>query len=509
MMNTADQNLFAHFHRRFAEHADDELLAASDGASFTYRDIDRMSARIAAGLRDAGVETGDRVSVQVEKSPQNLCLYLACLRAGFVFHPINPAYKAKELETLLRHAEPAAVVCDARNEPDVAALARSAGARIVVTLNADGGGSLLDRAATASERFATVPRAADDTAALLYTSGTTGTPKGIMLSHGNLRSNAEALTSAWGFTPRDRLLHALPIHHVHGLFISLGCVLSSGASMTWLPRFTVPDVLRHVPECTVMMGVPTYYTRLLAAPELSAELARRIRLFVSGSAPLLPETFAEFERRIGQPILERYGMTETNVIASNPLHGPRMPGTVGLPLPGVDVRIVDDRGAALADGEVGHIQVRGPNVFTGYWRRDTADDFTDDGFFATGDLGVIDEDGYLAIVGRSKDLVITGGLNVYPREIEAVIDALPGVVESAVIGVPHADFGEGLVAVVVPAHGATVSEGEVIEACKAQLAGFKVPKRIVLADELPRNVMGKVQKNALRAAHARLFLDAC
>ena len=506
-MSTASRNLFGHFHRAFAAHADEELLATSDGASYTYRDIDRMSARIAACLRDAGVEAGDRVSVQVEKSPENLCLYLACLRAGFVFHPINPAYKANELETLLRHAEPAAVICDEGNEREVAALAASAGARIVLTLNADGSGSLTERAAAASERFETVPRSNDDTAALLFTSGTTGSPKGIMLSHGNLRSNAEALTSAWGFTARDRLLHALPIHHVHGLFISLGCVLSSGASMTWLPRFTVHDVLRHLPQCTVMMGVPTYYTRLLAAPELSAELARRVRLFVSGSAPLLPETFAEFERRIGQPILERYGMTETNVIASNPLHGQRKPGTVGLPLPGVDVRIADDGGAPLAAGEIGHIQVRGPNVFTGYWRRDAGDDFTDDGFFATGDLGVIDEDGYLAIVGRSKDLVISGGLNVYPREIEAVIDALPGVVESAVIGVPHPDFGEGVVAVVVAEQGAALSEGEVIEACKANLAGFKVPKRVVLADELPRNVMGKVKKNVLREAHGDLFVE--
>jgi len=505
-MSTADQNLFAHFHRQFAEHADDELLATGDGTSFTYGDIDRMSARIAACLRDAGVGTGDRVSVQVEKSPQGLSLYLACLRAGFVFHPINPAYKARELEALLRHAEPAAVICDPRKEPEAAELAASVGARAVLTLNADGGGSLIERAAGASERFATVPRSSDDPAALLYTSGTTGSPKGIVLSHGNLGSNAEALTSAWGFTAQDRLLHALPIHHVHGLFISLGCVLSSGASMTWLPRFAAGDVLRHLPECTVMMGVPTYYTRLLAAPELTAELVRGVRLFVSGSAPLLPETFAEFERRTGQPILERYGMTETNVIASNPLHGPRKPGTVGVPLPGVDVRIVDERGTALAAGEIGHIEVRGPNVFTGYWRRDAADDFAADGFFKTGDLGVIDEDGYLAIVGRSKDLVITGGLNVYPRDVEAVIDALPGVVESAVIGVPHPDFGEGVVAVVVPERGSVLSENEVIEACKARLADYKVPKRIVLADALPRNVMGKVQKNVLREAHARLFV---
>src|SRR5690606_18597868 len=278
-------------------------------------------------------------------------------------------------------------------------------------------------------------------------------------------------------------------------------VLSSGASMTWLPRFAVDDVLRHLPGCTVMMGVPTYYTRLLAAPELSPELVRNVRLFVSGSAPLLPETFAEFERRTGRQILERYGMTETNVIASNPLHGRRKPGTVGRPLPGIDVRIVDNAGAALAAGAVGHIEVRGPNVFTGYWRRDAADDFTEDGFLRTGDLGVLDADGYLSIVGRSKDLVISGGLNVYPRDVEAVIDALPGVVESAVIGVPHPDLGEGLVAVVVPEPGSILSEHSIVAACKAQLAGFRVPKRIVLAEELPRNVMGKVQKNVLRETH--------
>lgn len=507
-MTPVDQNFFAYLHHRLVERADDELLATSDGTSFTYGDIDRMSARIAACLRDAGVDVGDRVSVQVEKSPQSLCLYLACLRAGFVFHPINPAYKSNELETLLRHAEPSAVVCDPRNERAVAALATAAGARIVLTLGADGSGSLMDRAAGASERFATVRRSSDDPAALLYTSGTTGSPKGILLSHGNLQSNAEALTSAWGFTARDRLLHALPIHHVHGLFISLGCVLSSGASMTWLPRFTVDDVLGHLPGCTVMMGVPTYYTRLLAAPEFSADLVRGVRLFVSGSAPLLPETFAEFERRTGQRILERYGMTETNVIASNPLHGTRKPGTVGLPLPGVDVRIVDDHGTALAVGEVGHIEVRGPNVFKGYWRRDAAGDFTADGFFKTGDLGVIDDDGYLSIVGRGKDLVITGGLNVYPRDVETVIDELPGVVESAVIGVPHPDFGEGVVAVVVRERGSVSSEAEIIAACKARLADYKVPKRIVFADELPRNVMGKVQKNVLREAHARLFVEA-
>lgn len=504
---TSNENLFVHFHRRFVEHADDELLATSEGVSYAYGDIDRISARIASYLRSTGAEPGDRVSVQVEKSPANLCLYLACLRAGLIFHPINPGYKATELRALLRDAAPAVVVCDAANEPAVAELAAQSGTHTVLTLNADGSGSLMKEAADASAEFGIVPRRNEDVAVLLYTSGTTGVPKGIMLTHGNLRSNAEALTSAWGFDRMDRLLHALPIHHVHGLFISLGCVLSSGASMRWLPRFAVADVLRYLPECTVMMGVPTYYTRLLSAAELTAEITRNTRLFVSGSAPLLPETFAEFEQRTGHRILERYGMTETNVNTANPLNGERKPGTVGVPLPGVELRIVDDRGDALPTGAVGHIQVRGPNVFIGYWGRagDTGSAFTEDGYFDTGDLGMIDEDGYLSIVGRSKDLVITGGLNVYPREVEVVIDAVAGVAESAVIGVPHSDFGEGVVAVVVPRGREAPTEDEIIKTCKEQLAAFKVPKRVLFADELPRNVMGKVQKNLLRQAYEKLF----
>jgi len=344
-------------------------------------------------------------------------------------------------------------------------------------------------------------------AALLYSSGTTGVPKGIMLSHGNLLSNTEALVAAWGFTDNDRLLHALPIFHVHGLFVAIGCTLLCGANMRWLAAYKVDDIVRFLPECTVMMGVPTYYTRLLAHPDCSRELCRGVRLFVSGSAPLLSETFAAFEERTGHRILERYGMTETNMNTSNPLDGERKPGTVGPPLPGVEVRITDDAGSTVAAGTIGNLQVRGPNVFVGYWKLPdkTAEDMTADGFFNTGDKGVIDADGYVAIVGRAKDVVITGGLNVYPKEVELFIDDLPGVRESAVIGVPHPDFGEGVVAVVVAEAAADLTENQLINACKAELADFKVPKRVLFVDELPRNTMAKVQKNMLRDAYSDLF----
>jgi malonyl-CoA/methylmalonyl-CoA synthetase len=344
-------------------------------------------------------------------------------------------------------------------------------------------------------------------AALLYSSGTTGVPKGIMLTHANLLRNTEALVEAWGFTDEDRLLHALPIFHVHGLFVAIGCVLLSGASMRWLTAYNVGEVMRYLPECTVMMGVPTYYTRLLGNRGFGEQHTKSVRLFVSGSAPLLEETFVEFEQRTGHRILERYGMTETNMNTSNPLNGERKPGTVGPPLPGVEVRIVDDDGNELPIDEIGNLQVRGPNVFIGYWKMPdkTSEDFTEDGYFNTGDKGKIDGDGYVSIVGRAKDMVITGGLNVYPKEIELFIDDLPGVRESAVIGVPHKDFGEGVVAVVVPENVEAVSERDIIDACKAELANFKVPKRVVFVDELPRNSMAKVQKNVLRETYQGLL----
>jgi malonyl-CoA/methylmalonyl-CoA synthetase len=327
-----------------------------------------------------------------------------------------------------------------------------------------------------------------------------------MLTHGNLLSNTQALVEAWGFSSADRLLHALPIFHVHGLFVGIGCALLGGARMRWLPRLDIDAILRFMPECTVMMGVPTYYTRLLADERLTSTVASRMRLFVSGSAPLLEETFHDFEARTGHRILERYGMTETNMNTSNPLDGERKPGTVGPPLPGVEVRVTDDAGKPVADGGVGNLEVRGPNVFIGYWRlpERTAEDFTEDGYFRTGDKASIDADGYVAIVGRAKDVVITGGLNVYPKEVELFIDELPGVKESAVIGLGHPDFGEGVVAVVVPAAGEHPTETDIVDACKTALADFKVPKRVVFVGEIPRNAMGKVQKNVLREQFAGL-----
>ncbi len=420
---------------------------------------------------------------------------------------MNMGYKSRELEYFLTDAAPAIVFCDARSEVAIRGLADNIGIEHLLTLNKDGEGTLWERSNNHPKTFDTVPRASTDLAALLYSSGTTGVPKGIMLTHGNLLSNTESLVDAWGFTASDRLLHALPIFHVHGLFVAIGCVLLSGASMRWLPGYNVRQVLRYLPECTVMMGVPTYYTRLLDKTSFTADIARNVRLFVSGSAPLLTETFFDFETRTGQRILERYGMTETNMNTSNPLHGERKAGTVGPPLPGVSVRITDDKGVVLKAGEVGNLQVHGPNVFSSYWKMPdkTKQDFTEDGFFQTGDKGFIDQDGYVSIVGRAKDVVISGGLNVYPKEVELFIDELPGVKESAVIGVPHTDLGEAVVAVVVKESDSQASEKEVINACKKSLANFKTPKRVVFVDELPRNTMSKVQKNVLREDYADLL----
>jgi malonyl-CoA/methylmalonyl-CoA synthetase len=506
-MHEPDYNLFAHFALQFASQAGKDLLETSDGRCLTYADVNRLSAQMAEALTDVGVQPGDRVSVQVQKSPENLCLYLACLRAGFVFHPLNMGYKRAELEYFIANAEPSVVICDGRNEGILGEIARSNGVEHVLTMNADGHGSLLDAAVDEPAEFASLHRSKDDLAALLYSSGTTGIPKGAMLTHGNLLANTEALVAAWGFTDKDRLLHALPVFHVHGLFVGIGCVLLSGASMCWLQTFDARKVMSYLEHCSVMMGVPTYYTRLLAEPAFDRSLCRNVRLFISGSAPLLTDTFDEFEARTGQRILERYGMTETNMNTSNPLEGDRKPGTVGPALPGIAIRVVDDHGTTLASGEVGNLEVKGPNVFIGYWRlpEKTQEDFAPDGYFKTGDMASLDEDGYVSIVGRAKDVVITGGLNVYPKEIELFIDELPGVKESAVIGVPHADFGEAVVAVVVPMDERHSEEQDVIRACKAALADFKVPKRVIFVDELPRNTMAKVQKKALRESYGDLF----
>jgi malonyl-CoA/methylmalonyl-CoA synthetase len=491
-----DANLFTLFEQHVADPAA-PCIVVPNGPVVTYGEIDALSARIAHALVAAGCTPGDRVAVQTDKHWPVLPLYLATLRAGLVYLPLNTGYQRAELEHFFGDAEPRVVVCGSERLGIVAAAAHGA---VVLTLDG-GGGELLDRAEAHPPTFATVPRAPDDLAAILYTSGTTGRSKGAMLTHRNLASNALALVDAWGFTRGDVLLHALPVYHVHGLFVAAHCVLLSGSRMLWLAKFDAREVMALLPKATVMMGVPTFYTRLLAEPSFGRTHTDNVRLFVSGSAPLLPETFDEFERRTDKRILERYGMTETGMNTSNPLDGPRLPGTVGPPLPGVSVRIVDGDGAPCAPGTIGAIQVKGPNVLKGYWKLPdrTREEFTSDGWFRTGDMGEWTKEGYVRIVGRAKDLIITGGLNVYPKEVEERIDALDGVAESAVIGVPHPDFGEAVTAVVVAKPGHALTEGAIIGALKDEIASFKVPKRVFFVVDLPRNAMGKVVKAELRA----------
>ena len=489
-------NLYALLRAHFPDSAEQPCLLIPDGSVIHYDDLDATSARIAHALIAAGCRGGDRVAAQVDKCWEALALYLACLRAGLVFLPLNTGYQKSELNYLFGDAEPAVIVCQPDAEARVAALRPQAQ---VLTLAA-GTGTLLDRADGEPEAFDTVVSQPDDPAAILYTSGTTGRPKGAVLTHRNLGANALALTDCWGFTRGDVLLHALPIYHVHGLFVACHCALLSGSRMLWLAKFDTGEVRGLLPRATVMMGVPTFYTRLLALPEFGAQDCESMRLFVSGSAPLLPETFEQFRTRTGMTILERYGMSETGMNTSNPLSGERIAGTVGPPLPGVSIRVVDEAGQPCATGEVGAIEVKGPNVFAGYWRMPdkTRDEFTGDGYFRTGDMGELLPNGYLRIVGRAKDLIITGGLNVYPKEIEERIDALQGVAESAVIGVPDDDFGEAVAAIVVRKPGHTLDERDVIAALKGEIARFKVPKRVHFVADLPRNAMGKVQKNVLR-----------
>jgi malonyl-CoA/methylmalonyl-CoA synthetase len=492
-------NLYALFEAHVADPAA-PCVVVPGGPTISYAELAAESGRYANALARAGCRPGDRVAVQVDKHWQVLPLYLACLRARLVYLPLNTGYQKSELAYFFGDATPRVIVCRPDALGVTAALARDA---TVLTLDARGG-ELADRAAAEPVAFETGWSGPDDLAAILYTSGTTGRSKGAMITHRNLASNALALVQSWGFTRGDVLLHALPVYHVHGLFVAIHCVLMSGCRMLWLPRFEPKEVVALLPRATAMMGVPTFYTRLLAEPSFTREACAAVRLFVSGSAPLLPETFRAFEQRTGQRILERYGMTETGMNTSNPLAGERRPGTVGPPLPGVSVRIVDDRGIPAPPGTAGGIEVKGPNVFSGYRNmpEKTREEFTADGWFRTGDVGRMSDDGYVEIVGRAKDLIITGGLNVYPKEIEECIDAMPGVLESAVVGVPDADFGEAVVAVVVATRGHRLTEAGVIEALKAGIAGFKVPKRVLFVAELPRNAMGKVQKNALREALA-------
>jgi malonyl-CoA/methylmalonyl-CoA synthetase len=486
------------------------LIELADGTRVSYGEMFDLVERLSSHLVRRGVVPGDRVAVQVEKSWQNLALYLACVRAGAVFLPLNTAYQLAEIDYFLGDAEPSFVVCRPESEKSFHALCQELGKATVESLGTSGDGSLLQAAADAPIVPA-AERGADDLAAILYTSGTTGRSKGAMLTHANLLSNAEVLKDYWRFSEKDVLLHALPIFHTHGLFVACNVVLVSGASMIFLPRFDADQFMSLMPKATSMMAVPTFYVRLLEHPGLTREATKHMRLFTSGSAPLLAETHRAFFERTGHAILERYGMTETNMNTSNPYDGDRLPGTVGFPLPGVEVRVVDaESGEPLPDGEVGVLEVRGPNVFPGYWRmpEKTQAEFRPDGFFITGDVSKIDERGYVHIVGRAKDLVITGGYNVYPKEVETELDAIPGVAESAVIGVPHPDFGEGVTAVVVTEKGAKLSESQVIEALTERLAKFKQPKRVFFVDELPRNTMGKVQKNVLRETYAGTFARA-
>jgi malonyl-CoA/methylmalonyl-CoA synthetase len=496
-------NLFAALRAAFPHDLDACAVETDAGLQYSWRDLDQATAMVANLLEFLELPKGARIAVQVEKSVEALVLYLATLRAGLVYLPLNTAYQSAEMAYFIEDAKPAVVVCSGRNFGWISKMAFLAGTAHVFTLNDDRTGSLLDRASQFPKTHTIAARAADDLAAIIYTSGTTGRSKGAMLSHGNLLSNARVLQTCWDWQPGDVLIHALPIFHVHGLFVAIHGALINGSKMVWCAKFDPKVVLQHFPRATVFMGVPTLYVRLLAEAGLTAQVTKNMRLFVSGSAPMLVDTHQQWQARTGHTILERYGMSETVMLTSNPgraADGERKIGTVGRPLPGVQLRVRDEAGKDLPQGETGGIEVRGPNVFQGYWQmpEKTAQEFTADGFFKTGDVGRVDAQGYVTIVGRSKDLIISGGYNVYPAEIEGYINNLPGVAESAVVGVPDADFGEVGVAVVVPLAGATVDPVQVVATLKSMLANFKVPKRCVVVAELPRNAMGKVQKNLLR-----------
>jgi malonyl-CoA/methylmalonyl-CoA synthetase len=523
---TTNANLFAALRAAFPSDLDAIAVETDDGLYYSWRDLDRASAMIANLLASLKLDKGARIAVQVEKSVEAMLLYLATLRAGYVFLPLNTAYRQAEMEYFIGNAEPAVVVCGSDHLAWVAPIAQAAGTRHVFTLDDDRTGTLLEAAVRFSDQHDAAQKKGDDIAAIIYTSGTTGRSKGAMLSHRNLLSNAEVLKDYWGWrSPRRRtevedddgddgdvLIHALPIFHVHGLFVAIHGALISGSRMIWLNRFDPRRVVARLPEATVFMGVPTLYVRMLAEPGLTRKACSNMRLFISGSAPLLIETFNEWSERTDHVILERYGMSETVMLTSNPysvVQGERRGGTVGFPLPGVRLRVRDDQGNPCPAEEVGHIEVAGPNVFAGYWRmpKKTKEEFTPDGYFKTGDVGKTDALGYVTIVGRSKDLIISGGYNVYPAEIEGFINEMPGVAESAVVGVPHPDFGEVGVAVVIPKAGAALDADEILGRLKAQLANFKIPKRCFVVAELPRNAMGKVQKALLRGQHQELFKE--
>jgi len=494
-------NLFETFAARMQARGDADFITTREGRRYSHADALAESARLAGALVELGVTPGDRVAVQVDKSPEAILLYLATLRVGAVYLPLNTGYTGDEIRYFLSDAEPALFVCRPAVLEEARTIAGETGCPAVETLGTAADGSLMEAAGKATPREAVEPREENDLAAILYTSGTTGRSKGAMLTHRNLGSNAATLVEAWRFGEEDRLIHALPIFHTHGLFVACNVTLMAGSSMLFLPKFDADVIFEEMPRGTVLMGVPTFYTRLVADDRLTPEVTARMRLFVSGSAPLTAETHQAFEEKTGHAILERYGMTETNMNISNPYDGARRAGTVGQPLPGVEIRITDrESGEEVPRGEIGMLQVRGPNVFIGYWRmpEKTREELLEDGFFITGDLALVDEHGYVQIVGRDKDLVISGGFNVYPKEVEQVIDELEGVVESAVVGLPHPDLGEGVTAVVVPEAGTELTEGEVLAHLQGRLARYKQPKRVFFVDSLPRNTMGKVQKNQLR-----------
>lgn len=480
--------------------SDRTFITKISGETISFAELAESAARLATTLEALNVAPGERVAVQVTKSVEALALYVAAMQSGAVFLPLNTAYTPNEVEYFIDNAEPKLLVCDPSREAELAPIATKHGA-VVRTLDADGQGSLMTMAMQATAMPGPVDRSPDDLAAILYTSGTTGRSKGAMLTQSNLLSNALVLKDCWQFTESDRLIHALPIFHTHGLFVATNIALAARSQLLFLPSFNVDTIMAFMPSATSMMGVPTFYTRLLEREDLTRETVGHMRLFVSGSAPLLAETHQAFEQRTGHRILERYGMTETNMNTSNPYKGTRKPGTVGTPLPGTELRVVhEETGEPVPDGKTGMIEVRGPNVFPGYWQMPdkTAEEFRADGFFITGDLGRIDADGYVEIVGRAKDLIISGGFNVYPKEVEEAIDQLDGVVESAVFGVPHPDFGEGVMAAVVPAAGGNLTRDGILSGISASLARFKQPKEVAILDALPRNTMGKVQKNILR-----------
>jgi malonyl-CoA/methylmalonyl-CoA synthetase len=512
-------NLYAQLRANFPSNLDATAVETDHGLHYSWRDIERASAMLANLLVSLKLPQGARIAVQVDKSVEAMALYLATLRAGYVFLPLNTAYQSAEIEYFIGNAEPSVVVCSSPNFGWVSKIAFTRGTQNVFTLNDDRTGSLLERAAHCSDQHVCVQSKADDLAAILYTSGTTGRSKGAMLSHGNMLSNALVLKSYWGWRSAEQggdvLIHALPIFHVHGLFVAIHGALISGSKMIWFNKFDPQAIIAHMPRATVFMGVPTLYVRMLAEPNLSKEATKHMRLFIAGSAPLLSDTFAQWQAKTGHTILERYGMSETVMLTSNPYtadacyadQSERRAGTVGFALPGVSLRVCGDDVAPLKTNEIGGLQVKGPNVFAGYWRmpEKTAEEFTTDGYFKTGDVGKIDERGYVHIVGRSKDLIISGGYNVYPAEIEGYINDLPGVAESALIGVPHPDFGEVGIALVIAKPGVAVQAEAVLAALKSQLANFKIPKRCEIVAQLPRNTMGKVQKNLLREQYKNLF----